>query len=322
MFKRIRKKLMSKLYHCNPALHSVLAANFHKKPLKYSALALYLLPVRRLVRPDELFSQRTFNVSKDYLTELHSLLHIAKVKGHELVRIGDAAGYTMLDDFKAGGAAYSFGLGGDVSWDKDMAGRGYDVFMYDHTIDSLPDKDARFHWFRQGIADGRSNDDRLKTLEYFIRQNRHEGNRDMILKMDVEGAEWGFLSQVSSEMLSQFRQITFELHGLMNGKMPFEQVLGMLRKLNETHQLIHLHPCNYNMSYVEWGNKRWFNVIEASYASREAYSFEGDYDVVLPLKIDRPCSDGWPEPALGHWNDPIEYGDMMTSVIGMIPSSL
>ena len=46
-------------------------------------------------------------------------------------------GYILLDDFHEGSIAYSFGISTDVTWDKEMASRGYDVFMYDHTIDKL-----------------------------------------------------------------------------------------------------------------------------------------------------------------------------------------
>ena len=36
----------------------------------------------------------------------------------------------------------------------------------------------------------------------------------MILKMDVEGAEWDFLDTVDTKTLKQFDQIVFEYHEL------------------------------------------------------------------------------------------------------------
>ena len=318
IIKRVKSQFLHKFFKDNRLLENSLREGFHhKSPLKYAAAALYLAPVHKFLALEDLYRQRKFTVSKEYYTELHRLLHIARVKDFELVRIGDYCGYIMLDDFHAGDTAYSFGLGGDVSWDKDMASRGYDVFMYDHTIEKLPDSDPHFHYFKEGIADGRTQDDRLKTLEYFIERNHHKSVRNMILKMDVEGAEWGFLEMVTSDMLSQFKQITFELHGMTNGRTPFDTVLAMLEKLNKTHQLIHLHPCNWGLSYISWGNKNLFPTIEASYASRESYSFDENYDPVLPLSIDRPCSYEWPDVGLGRWNEPIEFGDMITSVMSI-----
>ena len=208
-----------------------------------SAIKRYLFKrwgIRRRIKLDLI-------LSKGYYRELQDLLHIAKVEGIDLVRIGREydGGYIMLNDFHDGGIAYSFGISNDVSWDKDMASRGYDVFMYDHTIDELPEQNPHFHWSKLGIADGETHDDRLKTIDELIKQNHHEDKRNMILKMDVEGAEWGFLSQVDSETLSQFSQITLEFHNVINNR-DTKQVLEALRKLNITHQLIHVHANNYN----------------------------------------------------------------------------
>ena len=73
--------------------------------------------------------------------EIINLLSPMDVEGVGYVRVGgdNDGGYVMLDDFKRKiEAAYSFGIGSDVSWDEAMACRGIDVFMYDHTIEELP----------------------------------------------------------------------------------------------------------------------------------------------------------------------------------------
>ncbi|MBR0168786.1 MAG: FkbM family methyltransferase [Synergistaceae bacterium] len=242
---------------------------------------------------------RRIVTSENYYRELHSLLKIDSAEGFDLIRIGRDydGGYIMLDDFEPGGIAYSFGISGDVSWDKDMASRGYDVFMYDHTIDGLPEENTRFHWSKLGIADGVTHDDRLKTLEELISRNGHEGKRDMILKMDVEGAEWGFLESVKPETLSQFSQMTFELHNMIK-LADHERVLNILRKINETHQLVHLHANNVS-SYVTIGGRNFAALFEVSYVLRDKYKFSSEYDVKLPLKIDMPNITGWPEIELG-----------------------
>ena len=250
---------------------------------------------------------RRIVTSENYYRELHSLLKIDSAEGFDLIRIGRDydGGYIMLDDFEPGGIAYSFGISGNVSWDKDMASRGYDVFMYDHTIDGLPEENTRFHWSKLGIADGVTHDDRLKTLEELISRNGHEGKRDMILKMDVEGAEWGFLESVKPETLSQFSQMTFELHNMIK-LADHERVLNILRKINETHQLVHLHANNVS-SYVTIGGRNFAALFEVSYVLRDKYKFSSEYDVKLPLKIDMPNITGWPEIELGYWNRKLEF---------------
>ena len=238
-----------------------------------------------------------------YFMRLNRLLHVEKAEGYELIRIGsnNDGGYISLDDFDSEDKiAYSFGICNDVSWDKDMASRGYDVFMYDHTIDSLPEENSRFHWSKLGIIDGVTQDDRLKTLEYLIEQNHHEDKRDMILKMDVEGAEWGFIESVKTETLRQFSQIVFEFHSMTDYETS-ERKLNLLAKINETHQLIHIHVNNCG-DYISFGGKKFSGVIECSYVIRDKYVLSHDYDVVLPIAIDEPNIAARPEIELGHWN--------------------
>ena len=260
----------------------------------------------------------TFITEPEYYRQLHSLLHIAKVDGFELVRTGRAndGGYIMLDDFRAGDIAYSFGICDDVSWDKDMVSRGYDVFMYDHTIDGLPQKNPRFHWSKLGISDGNIQDDRLKTLDELIRANHHENTRNMILKMDVEGAEWGLFEQVSSETLSQFSQMTFEFHEITNHPNP-ELVLSVFRKINQTHQLVHVHANNHG-NYISFGHKKFCNFLELSYVLRSKYSFSENYDVNLPLNIDEANNSLLPEIDLGRWNEYVEIDERVTAHIRAI----
>ncbi len=250
-----------------------------------------------------------FIVSAGYYSELQDLLHIAKVEGFELVRTGGKhdGGYILLDDFHDGGIAYSFGICDDVSWDKDMASRGYDIFMYDHTIDRLPKTNPRFHWSKIGIADGITQDSRLKTLDELIHANHHENTRNMILKMDVEGAEWGFFEQVSSETLSRFSQIALELHWLLSGRNQ-ATILKSLKKLNQTHQLVHIHPCNF-AEYITVGDKIFPDVLQALYVKKGSYSCNMDYEVNLPLPLDNADRIATPEIELGRWNEHADIGE-------------
>ena len=281
--------------------------------IKATAMTLWMFPLRNVVKLDSPIRKFDIFTSGDYYSELQKLLHISKPEGFDFVRIGREhdGGYIMLDDFHAGDVAYSFGIRDDVSWDKDMTSRGYDVFMYDHTIDGLPEENPRFHWSKLGIADGKTQDVRLKTLDELIRTNHHENTRNMILKMDVEGAEWGFLKQVSSEILSQFSQIALELHWIISGREQ-ETILNSLKQLNKTHQLVHIHPCNFG-NYITVGGKKFPDILQALYVKRGSYSCDMNYDVNLPLPIDNTDLDSAPEIELGQWNEYAEIGERFTA---------
>ena len=299
----------------NYFLRNKILREYHEgNPAKAIAMMFLSWPIHNAIKIDKPVMTFSFTVSSDYYSELHNLLHIAEVEGFDFVRIGrdNDGGYILLNDFQEGGTAYSFGISSDVSWDKDMALRGYDVFMYDHTIDSLPEDNSRFHWFKQGISDGTDTDDRLTTLEELIRRNHHEDKRNMILKMDVEKAEWGFLENVSAETLTKFRQIVLEFHGL-NEPEYTAQILSALRKLNRTHQLVHIHGQNHGY-YVSWGGHVFCNQIEATYVLRDAYTLNNNIDVSLPITIDMPAHADIPEVRLGSWNTNFHADDTTASV--------
>lgn len=141
-------------------------------------------------------SEIELNTTPEYYEHLRLLLTIKKVVGKNFLRIGNPhdGGYILVDNFHTADAkiAYSFGIAEDVSWDSDMSRRGYDVFMYDPTIDARPQENDKFHFFKEGIGGEEDTEKSLNTLEHFMKVNGHNNKDNMILKMDVEGAEWDF----------------------------------------------------------------------------------------------------------------------------------
>jgi len=218
------------------------------------------------------------------IASYRALLQPCSVRGQKLVRIGRASdgGYVMLDDFRPGSAAYSFGIGTDVSWDQDMAGRGYDVYMYDHTIERLPEDRPGFHFFRKGIA-GTEQPPHLDTLAHYIQQNHQEGQQHMILKMDVEGAEWDALLACPEELLQAFDQIVLELHGMCSNASA-QKRLRVLEKLDRTHAPVHAHANNWGNEYKidgRWHTDAW----EVTYANRAVYECAPGGDARTELDV-------------------------------------
>ena len=178
------------------------------------------------------------NTNLEYYELLRAALKVKKIIGKRFVRLGKAndGGYIMVDNFDASGnaIAYSFGIANDVSWDLDMARRGYDIFMYDPAIETLPIENDKFHFFKEGILGIEVPEKSMHTLNYFLKRNGHEDKQNMILKMDVEGAEWSFLSTVTAETLNKFDQILFEFHDLTQPKdqSVMNATLACIKKIN------------------------------------------------------------------------------------------
>ena len=218
------------------------------------------------------------------------LLAPKEVVGKKLIRIGHDydGGYVMVDDIE-NCIAYSFGIADDVSWDLGMAYRGVDVYMYDHTIKKLPTQNERFHFFKNGICGENDRGENLKTFQEILSENGHIDNKNIILKIDVEGAEWNAFEEISSELLRNFRQIIVEFHGIdmsKNGR-NFDKIVNVLNKLNSTHQVVHLHACNYG-SYNIVGGVPMVDVLEVTYLIKDGNSFEKSMKSYPVYGLDKP----------------------------------
>lgn len=240
------------------------------------------------------------SVNLKYFDKLKNALYIKKVKNHPLIRIGTPdkdGGYIMLDNFGNGNIAYSFGICDDINWDNDVANRGYNVFMYDHTVKNLPFERKEFHFFKEGLSGIKNSEKHLDTLEHYIEENGHKNCKNMILKMDVEGYEWDFLSTINADILKQFDQIVFELHNLLqnNSNKP-----ELLEKLNKTHQLIHIHGNNCSVA-LQINNQIFPDTIEATYINKDNYKIV-DSEIILPVELDKPNDTSVEDIILGKWN--------------------
>ena len=88
-------------------------------------------------------------------SSIYQIIKPKQVLGKKKVRIGadKDGGYILLDDFENIKIAYSFGIFDEISFDKGLADRNIDVFMYDHTIEKLPFSNPKFHWKKIGITE-------------------------------------------------------------------------------------------------------------------------------------------------------------------------
>lgn len=176
--------------------------------------------------------------------------------------------------------------------------------MYDMTINGLPQNHSNFHFFKEGIADKKIVEKSLDTLENFVSRNGHENREDMILKMDVEGAEWDFLSTVPLDLLQKFDQMVFEFHNLISPKDFIGSVMTteLIKKINYTHTLVHLHGNNHS-SHLDIENLGCFpDVLELTYLNNAHYDFYDDENIYLPLELDAPNHPNLEEIKLGYWN--------------------
>ena len=229
---------------------------------------------------------------RDRILPILRLLRPYAVAGATKVRLGrdHDGGYVMIDDFTNVAAAYSFGIKDDVSWDLQVAERGIDVFQYDHTIDRLPAAHPRFHWSRRGVCGDDEENGLLSSLSTLIHSNGHEA-AELILKMDVEGAEWSVFSTIAPAVLDRFQQIVCEFHGLQHvGQDDFyKRMLISCRTLALTHRVVHVHA-NNNTAYAIVGGVPIPACIEVTFIRMRGRHLEPSVET-FPTPLDQPC---WP----------------------------
>ncbi|AUN95708.1 class I SAM-dependent methyltransferase [Pseudazoarcus pumilus] len=236
---------------------------------------------------------------------MHLLKPEALVDG-DYVRLGrdHDGGYVMAADLLNGGVAYSFGIADDVSWDADMAERGYEVFQYDHTIERLPDSHERFHFEAVGICPSGRDGGRLRSLYALLERNGHAARRDLVLKIDVEGAEWEVFAAMPAESLRCFAQIVVELHWLdrAGDAAFFATAHEALSRLRREFVPVHVHGNNYGGLRV-LGGVCIAPVLEVTYVRRDLARTKPD-DRCFPTPLDQPNHPDRPDLWLGRFEYP------------------
>ena len=212
---------------------------------------------------------------------IYQILKPKGVLGKNKVRIGAKSdgGYILLDDFKNIKIAYSFGISNEISFDKELADKNIDVFMYDHTIEALPFTNPKFHWKKIGITYTKENNYNLKTFNEILEENGHTKEKDMILKIDIEGGEWIILNEINKEILLQFKYIVIEFHFTNKYASKYQEVF---QKLNQSHQIFHLH-CNNCCPIINIDGYNLCSALEISFIIRENNTFI-DYSEYFPVK--------------------------------------
>jgi Methyltransferase FkbM domain len=234
-----------------------------------------------------------------------SLVSPMDVVGGNLVRMGcpNDGGYVLLESGLREAVAYSLGIAGDVSWDLEMAGLGCQIYQYDHTIEALPQEHPAFHWFRIGIAAQDSADGTMCRLDTLITRNGHAGRNDLVLKMDIEGSEWDLFEAMPVETLRQFSQIVMEMHHFAvaanhpSGLLYLKKFEAVLRKLDATHQAVHIHA-NNNGALAIIGGTIIPDLLEMTYVRRSDHQFV-ECRRIFPTPLDMPNMPQAPDYFLG-----------------------
>jgi hypothetical protein len=211
------------------------------------------------------------------------------------VRIGRAGdgGYVMLDSFEEVQAVYGMGIGDDFSWEDDISrrvGGNVDVLMYDPTIDPPTVSNPQLKFYKLGICGSNTKAKDLLTFDEILKKDGNFDKENIVLKIDVEGAEWDAFKTVSREVLEKFCQIVVEFHDMCNlSDANYNSMMGALSNLSQTHEVIHVHANNFG-DYQVIGGIPMPQTLEITYLRKEGWKF-GKNTQIYPIKgLDGPNS--------------------------------
>ncbi|MGH9175477.1 MAG: hypothetical protein ACRD1H_14020, partial [Vicinamibacterales bacterium] len=146
----------------------------------------------------------------------------------------------LLDDVEAG---YSYGIANYDKWGCDISTKfGVKLHQYDcfdTRQPACPKGDTVFH--AECVGDRPKTEERrvFDTMAGQFAKNG-DANKRLVVKMDVEGAEWDSLLHASDATLQRIDQLAIELHFF--DKRDFVKVV---RRLKQFFHVAHLHFNNY-----------------------------------------------------------------------------
>jgi len=212
-------------------------------------------------------------------------LFTPEVIDQPLIRLGSKhdGGYLIPDDLDGIGYAISPGVGPVVDFDADLAARGIDVIMLDASVKGPPIRSDRFH-FKPVFLDSFVSE---STTTIDAEVAALPPDVDLLLEMDIEGAEWKVIHSMSEAAQRRFRIMAIEFHPLTEAahrwRLPdFE---SGIRKLLTTHRIVHVHLNNAS-SAVRLGGHRVADAIEVTFHRRDRSAAHPGERVSLPHPLD------------------------------------
>jgi len=206
----------------------------------------------------------------------------------ELIRVGgdNDGGYLVPNDLEGITACFSPGVDVTASFEKDLLGRGIKSHLADASVDAPPDG-LEVASFTKKYLDG-VNTEGYMTLSDWMFSNAYSGD-DLILQMDIEGAEYVTILSTPSEVLCNFRIMAIEIHGVQNwfnNALAWDIVQTFFHKLLQDFHVVHNHP-NNNCQFIDVDGFLMPTVFELTFLRKDRSPVTG-FCTEFPHRLDMP----------------------------------
>ena len=222
-------------------------------------------------------------------SEVRSLIRLLRPldSGVALIRVGPDGdgGYLIPDDLDGIEHAFSPGVATQSGFEAALAARGIGVFLADFSVAGPAEPHPAFVFDKKFV--GALSNDVYMTLDDWKRARIGDHRGDLLLQMDIEGAEFETLLSASADLLAQFRIMNIEFHSLQElfNRPYFELASRVFRKLLQTHGVVHIHPNNCCGS-IKSGGLEVPRVAELTFYRHDRFRARA-YCTAFPHALDR-----------------------------------
>lgn len=229
-----------------------------------------------------------FPTSRTNINELRSLitsLHPIKTTP-KLIRLGPEGdgGYLIPNDIHDIKTLFSPGVSCESGFEKDCADLGLQVFMVDASVETPTIMHKSFVFKRKFI--GSTSRDIHITLDDWVDTSIKSRDSELILQIDIEGAEYGAFLAASPFLMSRFRIIVVEFHQLdqLWNRPFFNLAKQAFEKILYTHSCVHIHPNNYS-KVIKAAGLEIPEIMEFTFYRNDRCQ-QRDYQLSYPHKLD------------------------------------
>ena len=213
---------------------------------------------------------------------------------YPLIRIGGSSdgGYMLPNNLTGIDALYSPGVANNSNFEFALAENGIPCYLIDYSVDCAAKSHKNIHFDKKFL--GSINDEIYWTMDTWVKKYTPDAH-ELMMQIDIEGAEYEAFISSSQETLKRFRIIVAEFHGLdsMFNQYGLKLLNLCFEKLLKDFYVVHLHPNNCEGEVTKWGIKVP-RVMEATLIRRDSahhISFANQF----PHPQDETCVSSNPE---------------------------
>lgn len=234
-----------------------------------------------------LFNNR-YNFHSKFINDFFNLLFIYD-SGHELKRIGNLndGGYLIPNILNEIEFNISPGIGLTTSFEDDLLQHGIKSFLIDGTVDY----NGKHFFLKKNLSS--YNDLKNITLDSFIASNsKINKSSNLMLQMDIEGAEIENLLSVTEETLKKFKVLVIEFHNFesLHNISFLKLYYSVFIKILKYFTIIHIHPNNF-AKVVDLNNKKISDIMEFTFLRNDLMRYKKNIKYSLPHLKDKKNSE-------------------------------